>query len=177
MKRFFLCLFLIQSASASDGDFIDYFSRFHTLFSAAKMSPQEYSSIITYPVNPDHFLDFDGEMPWEYPPESNQSGFVINHPGVIFNGDMSRTFFLRYLQETILHDGTLSVGNKKIYKKKGIEFSFYIREIEQNNVVLHENILAPANDGEDNYGEHACFYSFSRMESGDITLSDITCAG
>lgn len=177
MKRFFLCLFLMQSASASDGDFIDYFGRFHKIFSAPQISPQEYSSLITFPVTPDHFIDVDGISPTFYPPESEQSGYVINHPGVIFNGNVSKTFFLRYLQETILQDGSLRVGNKKIYKKKGIEFSFNIDKYEQNSLVLYENILAPVNDGEDNYTDFTCFYSFSRMESGDVTLSDIMCAG
>lgn len=179
MKFFLFFVFLFaHAASASQNDFVDYFTRFSKVFSVNSVTKHDYRSVVSYNADPQYFLNYDASYPsWDYVVKNDAKEFVENNPGVIFNGDASRQLFVSYINNTILHNQAILKDSEVKYTKNKIEFTFGVESVHEDEIVLFENILAPTGDEDDNYSERSCSYHFKKSKEDGVKLSDINCAG
>lgn len=172
-----LCLF-VNSASAGQSDFVDYFKHFSKVFSASSASSHDYRSVVSYNADPQLFINYDAKYPmWDYVVENDVEEFLVNNLGVIFNGDTSRRLFISYIINYILHSQSILKGGREKITENKVEFTFGVEDVHDDEVVLFENILAPVGDEDDNYSERSCSYHFKKSKDGEVKLSDINCAG
>lgn len=173
----FLCLF-VDSVSANQGDFVDYFKHFSKVFSASSATTHDYRSVVSYNADPQFFINFDAKYPmWDYVVENDVDEFLADNLGVIFNGDTSRELFVLYIKNSVLNGRSISKGGREKFTENKIEFTFGVEDVHDDEVVLFENILAPVGDEDDNYSERSCSYHFKKSKDDEVKLSDIICAG
>jgi hypothetical protein len=168
-KIIFSCLFLSGFVCAKETSFIDYFSRFNSVFSSPVVSDDDLSRIVSYKVMPEMFINYDVSPPLQF---KHKDMYVS---GVMFNGGISKTFFMDYVKKYILNKNEIVSGNNQVYKMNGITYTFEIPVVKKNELVISEDILAPAPD--DMTSEFSCTYHFKKTPSGVVMLSDVNCAG
>lgn len=162
------------SLFANDNCFNDYFIRFSSVFSSKQISEKDYMSLVGYFPNVNIFMNYEIKPPQAYIPREG-GAWVLQNPGVIFNGNNSKLYFLKYINEEIISNQDILRDKPVVYKSKGVTYTFYVKEVNGKTIVLTENILAPVDD--EIFSEHDCSYFFSKTLDGVIKLTNINCAG
>lgn len=175
-KIFFLLMFFMNFALADDSSIAQYFNRFLMAFSSSSISPDEYTTLVSYEVVPAIHSNYDLSPPEEYVNIDNDPHFVMKNTDVLFSGGRSRVFFLDFIKKNILSTTVINPGKVITYNEKNVVYSFSIKKYQQDNVMIFENILSII-PGAENSSEFSCFYDFKKAGDGLIKLIDVNCAG
>ncbi|HAU5454623.1 hypothetical protein G9X52_06195 [Cronobacter sakazakii] len=173
-KIFFIMISFSASLFANDNCFNDYFLRFSSVFSSKQVSEKDYMSLVDYFPDVNIFVNYGIKPPRAYIPREGGS-LVLQNPSIIFNGNNSRLYFLKYINEEIIKNQVIMRDKPVVYKSKGVTYTFHVKEANGKIIVLTEDILAPVDD--EIFSEHDCLYFFSKTLEGVIKLTNINCAG
>ena len=168
-KLLLLLLILIPLRSFSaEMAYSEYFKDFSKEFSLPEISADTYSRLSSYKLDPKLFIDFGKK-----PPNSYNSSDILNS-NVIFNGEKSKKYFIKFVNSAILNKEGANVKASESYKDSSGDYSFEMK-IKGDNILILENMLIFA--PEDMNAEISCSYTFNSDYKGKIKLSDVFCAG
>lgn len=145
-----------------------FFNEFSYAFSKPTISAERYIELSSYKLRLEQFIDFD-----KTPPESF-SGDDKNNSNVIFNGSVSKKYFMEFVTADLINGDSLNKHAKKTFKSKGDVYSFEFK-VKNEHLVILENMLISA--PEDMTSEISCSYTFSSVNKIQLKLVDVVCAG
>jgi len=167
-------LLFSTSLLADDNCFNDYFLKFSSVFSSKKISEKDYMSLVNYFPDVNMFINYGTKPPRAYIRRDGVS-LALQNPGVIFNGDDSKNYFLEYINAEIINNQDIILDKPVVYKRKSVTYTFRVKEANGKRIVLTEDILASVDN--ETFSEHDCSYFFSKTLGGVIKLTNINCAG
>lgn len=167
-EKIFFLLFVSTPSIAGELTYSNYFREFSEAFSAPTVSESDYSRLSSYKVHPELFIDFE-----KSPPESF-SGSDKHNSNVIFNGALSKRYFINFINSTFLNGVNLDEGAKKVFTDKDRVYSFEVN-IKNSQVVIFENMLICA--PENMTAEISCSYTFGSINKESLKLVNVFCAG
>lgn len=169
MKNIMLVLLFVSIRSiAGESAYINYFKDFVGVFSHPTISDVNYAIISSYKLNPELFINFDKSPPDSFSDDDK------NNSNVIFNGSVSKKYFMEFVTADLINGDSLNKHEKRTFKSKGNVYSF---ELKVNNeyLIILENMLISA--PEDMTSEISCSYKFSSVNKNQLKLVDVVCAG
>lgn len=164
----YFLMFISLSSNASDSTYYNYFRGFSAIFSRSAISEYDYSKLSSYKLTPALFINFD-----KTPPETYNDNERKN-PNVIFNGAVSKKYFLKFINSSLLQNNAVNVNAKKQFVNDTGSYTF-IATIRNENLLIIENILISTPYDMD--AEISCTYKFSLLSKDKLMLSDVVCAG
>lgn len=167
-KIFLLLLFMPLRSFSTEMAYSDYFKDFSKEFSLPEISAETYSRLSSYKLDPKLFIDFDKK-----PPDSYNSSDILNS-NVIFNGERSRKYFIKFVNDAILNKDVSNAKTSESYKDSSGDY-FFEMKVKGGNLLILEDMLISA--PEDMNAEISCSYTFNSDHKGKIKLSDVFCAG
>lgn len=169
MKNIMLVLLFISIRSiAGESAYVNYFKGFVGIFSHPTISDVNYSMLSSYKLNPELFINFD-----KSPPDSFRDDDK-NNSNVIFNGSVSKKYFMDFVSADLISGDSLNKLAKKTFKSKDNLYSFEFK-VKNEHLVILENMLISA--PEDMTSEISCSYEFSSVNKNQLKLVDVVCAG
>lgn len=164
----FVLLFFSIRSIAGESPYANYFMHFSEVFSHPTITEVDYSKLSSYKLNPGLFIDFG-----RTPPDSF-GGSDKNNSNVIFNGEVSRKYFIRFINSNLINGASLNEKAKKVFKDKTGDYSFEVK-IKSDQLVIFENMLVLAPDNMT--AEISCSYVFGSLNKDQLKLTDVVCAG
>ncbi|WP_197344828.1 hypothetical protein [Cronobacter malonaticus] len=171
---FFIMISFSTSLFANDDCFNEYFLRFTYIFSSKQISEKDYKSLVNYFPDVNTFVNYGIKPPRPYI-QREEVSLVLQNPSVIFNGNDSKLYFLKYISEEVINNKDFMLNKPVVYKSEDVTYTFLVKEANGKKIVLTEEILAPVDD--ETFSEHDCSYFFSKAVDGVIKLTNINCAG
>lgn len=167
-KIIFVLLFVSIRSIARELPYTNYFMHFSEVFSHLTITEVDYSKLSSYKLNPGLFIDFG-----KTPPDSFGDNDKHNS-NVIFNGEVSKKYFIRFISSNLISGGSLNKQAKKVFKDKTGDYSFEAK-IKGEQLVIFENMLISAPD--DMTAEISCSYTFGSINKEQLKLINVVCAG
>lgn len=167
-KIIFALLFISISSIAGDSACANYFKQFSEIFSHPTISEVDYSKLSSYKLSPGLFIDFE-----KSPPDSFGDSDKHNS-NVIFNGEVSKKYFINFIESELINGDSLNSNAKKVFKDKTGDYSFEAK-IKNGQIIVFENMLISAPD--DMTAEISCSYTFGSINKDQLKLTDVVCAG
>lgn len=113
MKNIMLVLLFISIRSiAGESAYVNYFKGFVGIFSHPTISDVNYSMLSSYKLNPELFINFD-----KSPPDSFRDDDK-NNSNVIFNGSVSKKYFMDFVSADLISGDSLNKHAKKPLRAK-----------------------------------------------------------
>lgn len=163
----FLLFFAVRSFAGGITS-ANYFKEFSAAFSHPTISEADFSKLSSYKLNPGLFIDFE-----KSPPDSFSDSDRDNS-NIIFNGEVSKKYFIRFISSNLISGGSLNKQAKKVFKDKIGDYSFEAK-IKGEQLVIFENMLI--SDPDDMTAEISCSYTFGSIHKEPLKLIDVVCAG
>lgn len=167
-KIIFFLLFVSIRSFASESTTANYFIHFSEVFSHPTITEVDYSKLSSYKLNPGLFIDFE-----KTPPDSFGDGDKHNS-NVIFNGKVSKEYFISFVNSDLISNGSLNKNAKKVFNDKTGDYSFEVKTNGEQLIII-ENMLISAPD--DMTAEMSCSYTFGSINKDQLKLTDVVCAG
>lgn len=169
MSKITICLLFFSVRSFAVGiTNVNYFKEFSAAFSYPTISDADFSKLSSYKLKPGLFIDFE-----KSPPDSFSDSDRHNS-NVIFNGEVSKKYFISFINSDLISGGYLNEKAKKVFKDKNGDYSFEAK-INKNQLVVFENMLILAPEGMTT--EISCSYTFGPIHKEPLKLIDVVCAG
>lgn len=168
MNKLLLLILIPLRSFSAEMAYSEYFKDFSKEFSLPEISAETYSRLSSYKLDPKLFIDFD-----KTPPDSYNSSDILNS-NVIFNGERSRKYFIKFVNDVILNKDVSNAKTSESYKDSSGDYSFEMK-VKGGNLLILEDMLISA--PEDMNAEISCSYTFNSDHKGKIKLSDVFCAG
>lgn len=168
MNKFLLLILIPFRSFSAEMTYSDYFKDFSKGFSLPEISAETYSRLSSYKLDPKSFIDFG-----KNPPDSYNSSDILNSD-VIFNGERSKKYFIKFINSAIINQDISDLKLKENYKGSSGNYSFEVKS-KENKLIILENMLISA--PEDMNAEISCSYIFNSDYKGKIKLSNVFCAG